>query len=197
MGLPEIPLHTKAAVGKPSQGVWIMSNNPLDGKRILAVDDEPDILETLEDLLPMCELVKASSFEQAKRLLETRNFDIAILDIMGVGGYGLLEIAKKKGIPAVMLTAHALTPGSIVKSIKEGAASYVPKEELNNIESFLIDVLKSKKEGVNPWESWEERLPSSYFEKRFGAAWKNKNKDFWDTFKSSIRSRKEKDEPGK
>ncbi len=173
-----------------------MPKSPLDGKRVLAVDDEPDILETLEDLLPMCELVKASSFEQAKRLLETREFDIAILDIMGVGGYGLLEIAKKKGIPAVMLTAHALTPGSIVKSIKEGAASYVPKEELNNIESFLTDVLAARKEGTNPWKSWEEKLPSSYFERRFGAAWKDKDRDFWDTFRSSVRSRKEKDKPG-
>lgn len=171
-----------------------MPDNPLNGKRILAVDDEPDILETLEDLLPMCEIIKAFSFEQARRLLETRDFDLAVLDIMGVGGYGLLEIAKKKGIPAVMLTAHALTPGSIVKSIKEGAASYVPKEELHNIESFLIDVLKSKKEGVNPWDAWEERLPSSYFEKRFGAAWKDKDKDFWDTFNAGLRARKKKDE---
>lgn len=171
-----------------------MPNNPLDGKRILAVDDEPDILETLEDLLPMCELVKAFSFEQAKRLLETQDFDVAVLDIMGVGGYGLLEIANKKGIPAIMLTAHALTPGSIVKSIKEGAASYVPKEELHNIESFLIDVLKSKKEGGDSWAAWEARLPSSYFEKRFGAAWKDKDKAFWDTFKAGLRSRKNKDE---
>ncbi len=170
-----------------------MSNNVLDGKRILAVDDEPDILETLEDLLPMCELVKAVSFEQAKRLLETRDFDVAILDIMGVGGYGLLEIAKKRGIPAVMLTAHALTPGSIVKSIKEGAASYVPKEELHNIDSFLTDVLEARKEGVNPWKSWEERLPASYFERRFGAAWKDKDRDFWQTFKAGIRARKSKE----
>jgi len=170
-----------------------MVKHPLEGKRILAVDDEPDILETLEDLLPMCELVKAFSFEQAKRLLETQDFDIAVLDIMGVGGYGLLEIAKKRGVPAVMLTAHALTPGSIVKSIREGAASYVPKEELNNIESFLIDVLKAGKGGEDPWKKWEERLPSSYFEKRFGAAWKDKDPDFWNTFRSSVQSRKDGD----
>jgi len=40
-------------------------------KRILAVDDEPDVLDTLESLLPMCEVVKASSFDMAKELLET------------------------------------------------------------------------------------------------------------------------------
>jgi hypothetical protein len=32
----------------------------LEGKRVLLVDDEPDVLDTLEDLLPMCETIKAS-----------------------------------------------------------------------------------------------------------------------------------------
>ena len=70
--------------------------NLLKGKKILIVDDEPDILAVLEDLLDMCELVKASSFEEAQALLESHNFDIAVLDIMGVDGYGLLEIATRK-----------------------------------------------------------------------------------------------------
>lgn len=34
-------------------------DNLLDGKRILVVDDEPDILESLEELLAKCEVVKA------------------------------------------------------------------------------------------------------------------------------------------
>jgi len=56
----------------------------LDYKRVLIVDDEPDVLETLEQLLPMCDVVRASNFEEAKALLETQYFDMAILDIMGV-----------------------------------------------------------------------------------------------------------------
>jgi DNA-binding response OmpR family regulator len=105
-------------------------NKLLDGKRVLAVDDEQDVLDTLFDLLPMCEVVKASSFEAAKKLLESQHFDLAILDIMGVDGYGLLDIAIRKNIPAVMLTAHAWSPDNLVRSIKEGAVSYLPKEEL-------------------------------------------------------------------
>ena len=86
----------------------IMSDSKLlDGKKVLVVDDEPDILEALEELLDMCEVVTASTFEQAKQLLESQDFHIAILDIMGVDGYGLLDIANKRDIPAVMLTAHA------------------------------------------------------------------------------------------
>lgn len=42
--------------------VIMVSRSLLDGKRILIVDDEPDVLEMLEDLLSMCDTVKATSF---------------------------------------------------------------------------------------------------------------------------------------
>jgi DNA-binding NtrC family response regulator len=161
----------------------------LDGKKILIVDDEPDVLEVLEEFLSMCELVKASTFEEAKDLLESQDFDMAILDIMGVDGYALLDIAKKKKITAVMLTAHALTADNVVRSIKEGAASYIPKDEITGIADFLIDVFKAQEEGKNPWGPWQERLPSSYFEKRWGAAWQNTDKKFWESFRASLKSR--------
>ena len=41
----------------------------LEGKRILLVDDEPDVLDTLEDLLSMCMVTKAATYEQAQELL--------------------------------------------------------------------------------------------------------------------------------
>ena len=155
--------------------------NLLDGKRILLVDDEPDVLDTLEDLLPMCETAKANSFEEAKNFLETRYFDIAILDIMGVEGYKVLEIANQKDVTAVMLTAHALSPDNIVKSYKEGAASYLPKEEMVNISSFLNDILDAKEKGKNPWIRWYDRM-GSFFENKFGPQWKDDEKEFWEKF---------------
>jgi DNA-binding response OmpR family regulator len=162
----------------------------LEGKRILIVDDESDILDILEELLGMCQVARASTFEEAKRLLASQTFDIAILDIMGVDGYGLLKIAKDKGIIPIMLTAHAFTPGNLVRSIKEGADSYLPKEEISNIVAFLNDVLEAKEKGKNPWGPWQERLPTSYFERRWGAAWQDTDKDFWDKFRASIKDRK-------
>jgi DNA-binding NtrC family response regulator len=162
----------------------------LDGKKILAVDDEPDILKVLEELLSMCDVVTASTFHEAKDLLESQDFDIAILDIMGVDGYSLLDIANKKNIPVVMLTAHAFTPDNLVKSMKEGAASYIPKEELANIIPFLNDVLEAKKKGENTWGRWQERLPTSYFEKRWGAAWQDTDQEFWERFRASIKARR-------
>jgi len=165
-------------------------SNLLEGKKILVVDDEPDILDALEELLSMCDVVKASTFDQAKGFLESQNFDIAILDIMGVNGYGLLHIAKQRKVTAVMLTAHAFSPDNLVKSIKEGAVSYLPKEEITNIAVFLNDILEAQEKGKNPWEPWQNRLPSSYFEKRWGAAWQDTNKEFWERFRASIRDRK-------
>ncbi len=104
-------------------------NTLLNGKKILVVDDEPDVLEIIKDLLPMCRVVCASTAQEARELLATQDFDMAVLDIMGVDGYGLLGIACYRKIPAVMLTAHALTPPHLVRSIREGAAAYIPKEE--------------------------------------------------------------------
>jgi DNA-binding response OmpR family regulator len=97
----------------------------LAGKRILIVDDEPDILETLEEMLDMCLVDTAPNFETAQKFLRKNTYDGAVLDIMGVRGYDLLELCKEKGIPALMLTAHALSPDNLVKSIKRGAKSYV------------------------------------------------------------------------
>jgi DNA-binding NtrC family response regulator len=153
----------------------------LEGKKILLVDDELDVLDTLEDLLPMCEVKKAGNFKAAKDLLANQKFDIAILDIMGVEGYTLLDLAGKQNVMAVMLTARALSPENVVRSYKGGAASYLPKEKMVDIASFLNDILKSKERGENPWKRWYRRL-SSYFEDKFGADWKDDQKEFWEKF---------------
>lgn len=154
----------------------------LEGKKILIVDDEPDILETLSELLSMCQVVGAATFEEAKRHLETEHFDIAILDIMGVDGYKLLEVANQRKVIAVMLTAHALSVKDTVKSFKEGAASYVPKEEMINITTFLNDILEAQEKGKSPVWRWFERL-ASYYDKRFGPDWKEEDKEFWEKFR--------------
>lgn len=144
--------------------------NLIQNKTILIVDDEPDVLEMLEEELQICRLSKASNFDEAKQLMETQSFDIAILDIMGVDGYRLLELAKQKNVIAVMLTAHALSPQDLVRSQKEGAASYVAKSEIGKIGTALIDIMEAKEKGKSPWWRWHDRF-GSYFEKKFGSEW--------------------------
>jgi len=158
-----------------------MAMDLLEYKRVLIVDDEPDILDTLEEELSMCDVVKAQSFEEAKELLETQYFDIAVLDIMGVNGYRLLEIAKDKGVLAVMLTAHALSPEDTVKSFKEGAALYVPKDKLMDMPTYLNDVLEAQEQGKKVWWRWLDRF-GAYYNKKFGANWRKVDEDFWKNF---------------
>lgn len=154
----------------------------LDGKRVLIVDDEPDVLETLAQLLPMCDVKMASTFEEAKGFLEKEEFDIAVLDIMGVDGYKLLEISRERDVIAVMLTAHALSPANIVRSFKGGAASYIPKDEMTNIAEFLEELLEAKEKGRHFWWRWLDRW-STFYEKKFGPDWQKEDKEFWEKFK--------------
>jgi DNA-binding NtrC family response regulator len=152
----------------------------LQGKRVLIVDDEEDILEFLSELLDMCEIHKAKTFEKAKELLENNTYDVAILDIMGVRGHDILEITKKKDIPALMLTAHALSEESLKRSFKGGASYFVPKDEINQIDVFLTDILEAREKGKNVFAKWYERL-SGFCDRRFGPNWKDKDPEFWDS----------------
>lgn len=158
----------------------------LSGKKILIVDDEPDVLDTLEELLPMCTISRASRFEEAQNLLETRRFDLAILDIMGVKGYVLLELARLQDITAVMLTAHALSPDNVIKSHKKGAAFFIPKEQMFRLVEFLNDILDAQAKGRNTWFNWLEMLSDAYWAKRFGPDWKNKDKKAWENLLGRI-----------
>ena len=155
----------------------------LKGKRVLIVDDEPDVLETLEELLNQCLIDKAPSFETGVKFLNKNTYDLAIFDIMGVKGYDLLRMATEKGIPAMMLTAHALSPDNLIKSIKEGAHSYVPKDKLSEIATFAKDILEARQKGVEKPAHWFARL-KPFFDKHFGTGWREKDRDFWNDFDS-------------
>jgi DNA-binding NtrC family response regulator len=150
------------------------------GKKILIVDDEEDVLDSLTDLLDMCKVDRASSFEEGKRFLESDTYDIAILDIMGVKGFELLEIAKKQDIPALMLTAHALSEENLKQSAENGASYYAPKDEMSNIAVFVADVIEAKEKNKNVWTKWFERLGGFYDRKFVGPNWREKEKEFWE-----------------
>jgi len=155
--------------------------NILKGKRILIVDDEPDILETVKDLLDMCINDTAPSFETARKFLNKNTYDAAIFDIMGVEGYELLKIATQKGIPSLMLTAHALSPDNLVRSIKEGAYAYVPKDKITDIDVYLADIITASEKGIQKHGTWFARL-KQFFDDKFGPGWKEEHKEFWQEF---------------
>lgn len=147
----------------------------LNGKRIMAVDDEPDVLTVLEEEIlstcPNCTIDKATNYESGVKLLESGDFDIVILDIMGVRGFELLELAVSRGFRVAMLTAHALTPEALKKSHDLGARAYLPKDKLGEIVPFLEDVLQfDYKPG---WKRLLDKL-EVYFDHRFEQNWKDK-----------------------
>jgi DNA-binding NtrC family response regulator len=161
----------------------------LKGKKLLIVDDEPDVLDALEEELTMCALDSAPSFEAAKEFLDQHDYDAVILDIMGVQGYDLLRIATEKDIPALMLTAHALSPDNLVKSIEKGAQSYVPKDKISDIATYLADILRAREQGIERDMTWFSRL-REFFDMKFGPGWKEEHKAFWEQFDSAYQAAK-------
>ena len=152
----------------------------IERKRLLIVDDEQDVLDTLVELLDICRLDTAQSFKEGKRLIEENDYDVAILDIMGVDGFKLLEIANQRSIPALMLTAHALSEKNLKRSAEAGASYYAPKDEINRIDLFVADIIEAREKKKNVWAKWFERL-SGFYDSRFtGPNWREKDKEFWE-----------------
>ncbi|HEY3277272.1 MAG TPA: response regulator [Syntrophorhabdaceae bacterium] len=157
-----------------------MSDSILDGKRILAVDDEPDVLSVLEeeimDACPNAKFEKATNFEDASKLLEANVYDVVVLDIMGVRGFDLLDIAVRRGFRVAMLTAHALSPEALKRSIELKARAYLPKEKLGEIVPFLEDLLKFDYE--SGWKRLFEKL-HGFFTEKFESDWEKKTGATW------------------
>ncbi len=160
-----------------------MAESILNGKSILAVDDEPDILTVLEEEIlsasPTCIFHKASTYEKAKELIMGWTYELIILDIMGVRGFDLLKLSVAYHRPVVMLTAHALNPEALKRSIEMGARAYLPKEKLGEIVPFLEDVLKY--ENLTGWGHLLENL-KGFFNSRWGENWKKVDEQFWKEF---------------
>jgi hypothetical protein len=109
---------------------------------------------------------------------------------MGVRGFDLLDIATKKKIPALMLTAHGLNPNNLVGSIKLGAKSYIPKDKIGDLALYLKDLFRAQERGIEKSGNWFARL-SGFFDARFGHGWKNKDKKFWKEFDETYKVSKD------
>jgi CheY-like chemotaxis protein len=157
-----------------------MADSILNGKAILAVDDEPDVLISLEEEIkaaaPECKFDKATTYEEAAKKLGSQNYDVVILDIMGVRGFDLLDLAVKKNFRVTMLTAHALSSDALKRSFEMKARAYLPKEKLGEVVPFLEDVLKY--EYLPGWKRVLEKL-KGFFDSRFESDWEKKISENW------------------
>jgi len=163
-----------------------MKKSILDGKKILLVDDEPDVLFVLEEEIKMacqsCKIDQTTSYQDALKKLDTQTYDLVVLDIMGVQGFDLLERAVKSNLKVAMLTAHALTPEALKRSFEMKARAYLPKEKIGQIVPFLEDVLTY--EYLPGWKRLFEKLEGFFGEKfkGLGAGYK-----FWEEMRDKVK----------
>ena len=137
----------------------------------------------MADILESCLVTKAADYETARQYLMTYTYDIVVLDIMGVNGFELLKTSVRRGFPTVMLTAYALTPESLEKSMRLGAVSFLPKEKMSQLDIFLADVVLG---GHRPiWGKLFNTL-GDFFSKRFGPDWMQRN-HYFNEFESSLK----------
>jgi DNA-binding NtrC family response regulator len=111
---------------------------------ILVVDDEPDFMETLVNRLRKRRIDAhgVPGGEKALELLETRPFDVVLLDIKMPGGMdgieALREIKRRHPLTeVVLLTGHASVETSI-DGMRLGAFDYLLKPV--RFEELLIKV---------------------------------------------------------
>ncbi|NWF52064.1 MAG: response regulator [Nitrospirae bacterium] len=103
-------------------------------KKILVVDDELDLVETIRFQLETegFNVITAYNGEDALNLARTENPDLILLDIMlpKLDGYKVCRLLKfdekYKNIPIIMLTARAQEKDKII-GLETGANEYVTK----------------------------------------------------------------------
>src|SRR5690242_10110102 len=115
---------------------------------VLAVDDEPDSLEVLSEVLMMHDATvkTASSGQEALALLQTFQPTLVISDLSmpGMDGYQLLHKLKhmegREATPVIALTAHAMS-GDKERIMAAGFSGYVSKPL--RIATLVTDILAS------------------------------------------------------
>src|SRR4051812_21141609 len=111
--------------------------------RILIIDDEIDIRESLETLLDMegYEVDLAQNGIEGERRLEQRAYDLVLLDLMmpEKSGMEVLRDVRERDrhTPIFMITAYG-TVEAAVQAVKLGANDYLPKPWDND--KLLIEI---------------------------------------------------------
>ncbi|NQU75159.1 MAG: sigma-54-dependent Fis family transcriptional regulator [Planctomycetes bacterium] len=106
--------------------------DPVNGERILLVDDDQIILDSLGEFLRMegYSVVGCESTEEAMRVLAVEHFHLVLSDVMlpGSSGLELLQHVRKHypDLVVILITGYG-TIESAVEAIKHGAYDYLTK----------------------------------------------------------------------
>ncbi|MBU1564029.1 MAG: response regulator [Proteobacteria bacterium] len=123
----------------------------MDTLRVLIVDDEDDFRETIVKRLKVRKVLAegASSGIEALKVLETKDYDVIVLDVKmpKMDGIETLRHIKKlkPEIEVIMLTGHASVEFGI-KGMQLGAFDYVMKPApLNELLDTIIQAYNKKR----------------------------------------------------
>jgi CheY-like chemotaxis protein len=114
--------------------IEIERDERLKGRRILVIDDEPMIRQTIGDLLRrLGSAVDAvADGNEAVEMIKQSDYELVISDIKmpGKNGYEIFSAAKDKSpeLPVILMTGFGYDPNhSIVRARKEGLAAVLFK----------------------------------------------------------------------
>lgn len=116
---------------------------PVETSRILMIDDEAAIRESIETLLTLegFEISLAADGPSGLELVARNEYDLLLLDLAlpGESGIDLLPRIKelRPALPVIMITAYG-TVGNVVDAIRAGAENFVQKPWDN--EKLLADI---------------------------------------------------------
>jgi diguanylate cyclase (GGDEF)-like protein len=119
--------------------------------KILIVDDEEDILNSLKDFLidNQFEVVTAENGQDALEVIENDQIDIVMSDLLmpRMDGIALTRAIQEMGlnIPVIIMTAYASIENA-VEAMKAGAAEFVSKPFKFNHTLFIIEKVMETKE---------------------------------------------------
>jgi PAS domain S-box-containing protein len=111
---------------------------PLNGLKVLVVDDDAGICQSLKDLLEgeRCCIETAASGVHAMACLERQQFDLVLSDVVmpDMDGYELYQVVKGKTpkLPVILMTAFNYDKDHIIKrSCLEGLQGVIFKKPVN------------------------------------------------------------------
>jgi PAS domain S-box-containing protein len=114
------------------------SRFPLSGVRVLVVDDDAGVCQSLKDVLEAegCCIETASSGVVAMKCLEREQFELVLSDVVmpDMDGYELYQSVKKQSpeLPVVLMTAFNYDKDHIIKrSCLEGLQGVIFKKPVN------------------------------------------------------------------
>lgn len=115
--------------------------------RILVVDDEPTLLELVDDVVGKsipCKIIAARNIAEAKKVLASQTVELLVADVFLPDGQGTdLVKSLRKDHPqagAIVITGKPSLDGAIT-AIREGAIDFLPKPF--NAEQLMTRVTKA------------------------------------------------------